>query len=209
MTRPNDAGKLVAHIRDSQDRECREVLAQAREQAQQFVATAWRSARRRVRATVAQERELMAREETLAAARLHTAQRTHVQRRQQTLLSQAMRHLETTLKQQWLKRDAADAWIRRACHAAREHLPSGEWELVHGEAWSAMHDAVCRDLLAAHGDTVWHDSVDPRIEAGLRVKCRGVVVDATLRSLLDDRQLQADLLDAMGADSCEVPTDDE
>ena len=209
MTRPKDADKLVAHIHQSQDRECRQVLEQASEQVDRLVASAWRSARRRVHETVARERELLAREETLAAARLHTAQRTHVQRRQQALLSQAMQHLENVLAQQWLERDAAGAWIRRACDAARESLPAGEWELVHGESWTAMHEGVCRDLLAARGDPVWHDSVDPRIEAGLRVKCKGVVVDATLRSLLDDRQLQAELLGALGVESCEVVTSDE
>lgn len=205
MTQPNDAGKLIAHIHASQNEECRKVLAQAREQAEKIVAAAWRSSRRRVHVNVAHERELMAREETLAAARLHTAQRMHAQTRQQALLSESLLQLETTLKHRWSEHEAAAAWIGRACRAAHLRLPPGEWELVHGEIWTSMHESLCNEMLEDRKGYGWRDSVDPRIEAGLRVKCHGVVVDATLRTILDDRRLQTDLLGALGVETREVP----
>lgn len=202
MTRQHDASKLIEHIHASQAGECQRILDQACEQARAIIKSARRAARQRVHQTVAHERQLLAREEILAHARLHTAERSHVQKRQRALLSAAMEMLEAELKAQWQQQDAAAAWITRACHAARDTLPDGDWQLEHGEDWSELHRDVCGGLIAPPG---WHETLDPSIDAGLRVKCQGVVVDATLKTILQDRRLQGDLLSALDVHNCEVP----
>ena len=204
MKGPQDASALVEHVRASQARECESLLAEARAEAARVVSAAFRAAREAVGAVVAEERGLMTREETLAAARVHTARREHLQRRQQALLAAAMHELETVLTRRWQERDTARAWIRQLCADAHARLPSGEWTLVHGEDWSEVHAGVCGELLRRDPTRSWHTELDAAIAAGLRIKSGGVVVDGTLQALLADVRLQADVLAALDVHDREV-----
>lgn len=199
-----DVERLIAHIRDSQQRECAQILAAARDEAARVVSGAYREASRRLHTSIVAERELLAREQQLAAARLHTAQREHAQQRQQLLLESAMQALEGELLARWRDPVACAEWLRRIIGQALELLPHSGWCIVRGPLWDEAHVAALQAVLEAAKIAGVQADTDDTIRAGLRIHAGGVVLDATLDGLLRDRKVQEQLLAELFAANAEL-----
>jgi len=207
MTRQRDASALIAHIRASQAQECERLVTEAREAAHRLLREARQAAGRRVREAVAAERERIAREQALAAARVHTAERECAQQRLQALFGQALSRLESALLARWDEPGPAARWIESLVAQAAGVLPTRAWTLVHGDAcWAAHHEQAWARAIGSCGATTEKIETVPALRAGLRIRAQGVVLDATLDALLGDRRLREALLDALDTTNPSDPT---
>lgn len=198
MSQGQDAHRLIEHIRASQARECEGLIEAARAQAQALLQEARRSAARRLHATVMAERERIAREQALAEARIHTAERECAQQRLQGLFDRALSQLELALLARWAEPGPAARWIEALVAQAAAALPTRDWTLVRGgPCWQAHHEAAWSQAVAACGARTASVEQVADLHAGLRIRAQGVVLDATLATLLADRHLREALLEAL------------
>lgn len=162
---------------------CAAELAAARERSRGLLAEARREARRRLHEGAAAERARLAEGLATAQARLATAQRAHARRRALALLAAARPRLPQALRELWRQPASRAAWVAHLLDAAGRALPTGPWRIEHAPEW----DEAERQALAARLGPGVELVVDPGIEAGLRVRCDGNRVDATLQALLAEQ----------------------
>jgi hypothetical protein len=176
---------LVDLVAADRARLCDEILGEAHARAQGLRADARDRARRRIRQVFEEQRAR--RDERLAAAeaRLATERRLHAQQHLSARLRLASDALPQALQALWQEQEGRATWARTVLQAAKLRLPPGPWRLAHPVDWRT--DERERALQGAAWDATPHCEADPRITAGLRVACGGIVLDGTLEGLLADR----------------------
>ena len=190
---------LLDLVESDRARQCDRLLGEAHERARSLRADARTAARARMRQVFAEQRAR--RDERLAAAeaRLATERRRHEQQRLAAWLRLASDALPSALRALWREDQARSAWACAVLAAARLRLPPGAWRIAHAADWpeeeraQVLHGAVPESTPC---------TADPRIAAGLKVVCGGIVLDGTLEGLLADRSdFEARLLQHLEAAS--------
>jgi hypothetical protein len=192
------ARALLELIEADRERQCGQILGQAKRNADAHRAQAYAEARTRLRQAFEAQR-LRCRERIAAEqAQLATRRRLHAQQRTSTLLRLAWQQLPAELLALWREPDSRAAWVTQVLEFARARLPGGSWDIVHAPDWP---DAQQRTLLAGLAVAPVLRA-DARIRAGLKVLAHGNVLDATLDGLLADRaEFEAQLLRRLEADA--------
>jgi hypothetical protein len=166
-------------------RQCAQILGDAHARAVALRTQAHADARARMRQAFAEQR--LRRRELIAAAqaRLATHRRLHEQQRTSALLRLAWEQLPGELLALWQQPAARAAWVAHVLAAARAHMPSGSWRIVHAPDWPAGERHVLVQA-AASGEAPAFEA-DAAIRAGLKIVADGNVIDGTLAGLLADR----------------------
>jgi hypothetical protein len=186
MKAEDRASALVALVDADRASRARAILDPALGRAREEVAHARRAARSRVTTAIAEERAAFAARIAAAEARLATARRMVRQRRLKALLADGWERLPRALAARWDDADGRERWIDAAVRSAATILPATGWEVRGPASWSEGERARLTASLAARGIGATCEAT-PRIEAGIRVACRNVEIDATLGGLLDER----------------------
>lgn len=180
---------LLDLIEVDRGRQRSQMLGEARSRADELRAQASSDARRRLRATFAEERQRQRESIVAARARLATQRRLHEQQRTAALLRLAWQQLPDELMALWLDPQGRAAWVARAMAEACAHLPApadSPWRIVHAPDWPAAEREKLAPPAGEHG-AVFRFEADPSIRAGLKIVAVGNAVDGTLGGLLADR----------------------
>lgn len=201
------AQALLDLVETDRRQQCSAALDGAQARAAAQIAQAQAQARARMRQTFAEQR--LRRRESVAAAlaRLATQRRLHAQQHTAALLRLAWQQLPVELQALWQHPPTRAAWVAQVLASAREHLPPGNWRIVHAADWPAPErQALAEELSAAPahqpgqpaagpGSAAPVFEADPSLAAGLKVLAGGNVIDGTLTALLADRaEFEARLL---------------
>jgi hypothetical protein len=88
------------------------------------------------------------------------------------------------LEARWRDSEHRRAWISAAVRQADLLLSARSWRIEHGKGWLPEEQHELEALAGKRGSrTIGWDSV-PQIRAGMRVRCEGVCLDATVEGLL-------------------------
>jgi len=187
MNPPDPERALLDLVEADRVERCTAIGREADEAAQALLRDARKSARERVGEAMKVERRRL--RDRLAAldAALATQTRLHEQRRLRALLDEAWRRLPIALEARWRDAGGRREWTRQILDGARSELERGDWSLRYAPGWpDEERDAAIAELAAA-GFPVVAATPDAAMRAGLQVRSRGNVLDATLAGLLADR----------------------
>ncbi len=175
---------LLDLVDGDRERQCAQILGEARTRAAAVRSQAQAEARTRLRQTFDEQRRALQAQVAAAQARLATQQRLHAQQRSSLLLGLARQQLPAALQARWTQPAARAAWVTRVLDVAHARLPAAGWRVVHAGDWPADEAAAAAKALAqrGHGDAVFEP--DAGTAAGLRVVAGGNAVDGSLQGLL-------------------------
>lgn len=183
---------LLDLVDGDRERQCAQVLGEARARATALRSQARAEARTRLRQTFEAQRHALQAQVAAAQARLATQQRLHAQQRTSLLLGLAQRQLAAALHARWVQATARATWVAHVLDVAHARLPAQGWRVMHAGDWPADEAAAVAAALAqrGHGDAAFE--ADAGMAAGLKVSAGGNVVDGSLHGLL----AEADEIDA-------------
>lgn len=178
---------LLDEIEQQVNAECRAILTAGEEEAKAIVAAAHASARARMRDAILAMRREGSRRLRQAKAQRSTRERMSVEARMADVLKRATPRLADAVAQRWQSGKSRRLWIEAAARLARARLVESDWIVEHPPQWNDEDGrAFVSAAGAANANTIRFE-VGPGLIAGLRVRARGAVLDATPESFLGDR----------------------
>jgi hypothetical protein len=179
--------RLVDLVIGQRDEECLALLDRARDESMALLEKAHGGARRHVHEAAEAERRRARSNLRSAKAELETLKHRHEQQLSMVLLQQAWQRLPTRLAQRWTDAGARKAWIEAALKAALQHLPEGQWRIVHAPNFSAEDEQRLRQSTRFAQAPILQ--LDETLDSGLIIHCGGVSLDASGAGLLRDKTL--------------------
>jgi len=177
------ASALLETLRADLEQRCRAELDAAAERARSIE----RAARGEARAKFAAARELERQRYELALQRARSAVETRLRERAhasgRAIVADAWQRLPAALARRWQDADGREDWIRHAVRDARQRLRGTDWQVEHAPGMSEPEWRRC----AADGAPAIRFAEDSTLDAGLRIRAEGAVLDATAAGLLADR----------------------
>ncbi|MGF1614143.1 MAG: hypothetical protein ACFCVA_09590 [Gammaproteobacteria bacterium] len=192
--------RLLALVREYQERECRGLRARAEEKAAALGREAWSDARARLQQAIVEGRARARDRLQQAWAELDTERRRQRQHVDAALLAYAWEQLEAGLIERWRTRNGRHLWITHGVHTAIAVLPERPWVVIHPLDWGAADRLTFAEACPGrpHGSSEFR--CDEALQAGLLIRCDGVVLDMTCQGLLADREaIESGLLALRGS----------
>jgi len=183
---------LLELVDGDRERQCTQILDEARARAAALQSQARGEARKRLRQTFEEQRHALQAQVAAAQARLATQQRLHAQQRTSLLLGLARQQLPAALQARWTLPAARAAWVARVLDVAHARLPAAGWRVVHAGDWPADERVAAAASLVQRGHAQTSFEADAAMAAGLKVIAGGNIVDGSLAGLL----AEADDIDA-------------
>jgi vacuolar-type H+-ATPase subunit E/Vma4 len=162
----------------------RQIMSEAEARARELVQTARREAARRFRAALADQRERGRRRIDAARAELATSERKRRQELARQLLDRAWNALERELSERWQDPESRARWTAALVERGLSVLPKAGWLIEHPAKLGPERLDPCIAEVSGHAPNL---VAHPGIQAGLRITCAGVRLDASLEGLLADR----------------------
>lgn len=188
-------GVLMQLLEQSRDSQCKEALEQAEAQANALRRSARKLARERVSRAAHEERERHDYEVRMVEAEIETEQRKRARRRDLALIEAGRGALREALGAQWRERDARQAWAKAMVSAAAEVLLGREWLLEHPADWPAEECDAVLAYVREHCDARIEAKPVDELDAGLRIRSAGALVDMSIPGLLaNQRTIEGELL---------------
>ena len=193
---------LLDLVDGDRERQCAQIVGEARARAAALRNQAQAEARTRMRQTFVEQRRTLQAQVAAAQARLATQQRLHAQHRTSLLLGLARQQLPAALQDRWVQPAARAAWVAQVLDVAHARLPATRWRIVHAGDWSADERAAAAASLAQRDHVETDFAADAGMAAGLKVLAGGNVVDGSLQGLLAETdEVDAALLRRLEAQS--------
>lgn len=193
------AEALKALLEQSRESQCRELREKAGLRARELTRRARRQARERVSKAAHEERARLEREVRMVEAEIETELRRRERERDLALIGAGRKALREALEARWQDRDQRLQWAAAAMQEAREVLFGREWTLEHPADWAAEErDAAIAYAREKCGAAVSATAV-PDLAHGLRIRCKGALVDMSARGLMAHaRAIEGALLAEVG-----------
>jgi hypothetical protein len=190
---------LIGEIDRQSDAECRTILEAADAESRTIVADAFAAARRHVHEAFEDMRRDGQRRLARAEAQIATELRVRDQARAAGNLRDGCPVLVDAVADRWSDPVARRHWTASVAEAARLRLRPGAWTVEHPADWASDEQAVFLAHLGADCRAEVRFVTSDDVDAGLRVRADGAVLDATPERLLADKPaVQALLLAAIG-----------
>lgn len=179
--------RLLEIVDDYQKQQCEELLVKAKEQAGQVVRNTYRSARKRLRTHIQEDRQQL--DQSLAAVRAkrHTFMMQQKHQGSQKFLQDCWKLLSTKLEQRWNNFEYRQQWAKTVVDIALLALPDTEWQIEHVDGWEQSEQKQLMQYLSGQSQINVEFKAVQDINTGLRISAGGAVVDGTLEGLLSDR----------------------
>ena len=188
---------LIAQLRRYESDQVGEILERGHASAHALVAGALAEARASVSKAVGRERSRRQAARTKASARDETRARLAVQLRLGEVLAAGWTQLPDLLAERWQHPEQRQHWCLAALTLARQLLLGNKFLIEYAPGPS---QAEITAMAAACGERQVTLQSAPALGAGLRVTAPGAVLDASVDSLLADRErIQSMLLAAYQA----------
>jgi hypothetical protein len=186
---------LVRRVNDDRERRCAQIRTAAESQAKEIARSGRAEARASVHKAVRQERARVAQglREAQARAELEASRRAQLKTR--SLLEQMWTQIGGALETRWRDPEHRRSWIAAALRQAELLLRGEDWSIEHGEGWSSEERVRLEDLAGKSAARTIEWRRDPALRSGLRIRCAGACLDATVDGLLArDADIEADFL---------------
>jgi hypothetical protein len=186
---------LVQRVNDDREQRCRQILSAAESQAHEIARSGRAEARVGVQKAVREERARVVQglREAQGRAELEASRRAQLKAR--SLLEQMWTRIGAALESRWRDPEHRRSWIAAALRQADLLLSGQAWSIEHGEGWSSEERARLEDLAGRGGARTIEWRHDPALRSGLRIRCAGAALDATVEGLLARRaDIEADFL---------------
>ena len=187
--------RLLEMVLQRREQECRQLQGRALEEAQELLRSAYRKARDQLHENTESERERARIRIGAARAELETLRRQRAQQLGSVVLAAAWERLPRRLAECWTDPAGRAAWIAGALEQALVRLPAGPWRIRHP---AGLGEAELGSLVRSVAERLSHSPelvADGDLETGLIFDCAGVILDASGRGLLEDRDaIEARLL---------------
>ena len=178
------AEALKALLEQSRESQCRELREQAELQARELTRRARHQARERVSNAAHEERARLEREVRMVEAEIETEQRRRERERDLALLAAGRGALREALEARWQDRDQRLQWAVATLQEARDVLFGREWTLEHPAEWAEQE----RDAAIAYArekcDAELNATAVRDLTHGLRIRCKGALVDMSVAGLM-------------------------
>lgn len=186
---------LMDLLEKSRSTHCTGVREQAELQAQEIRRRARRIARERVSKAAHEERERLEREIRRVEAEIETEQRKRERLRDMALIEAGRERLARALAARWESPAERARWAETAVLEAAEVLLRREWTLEHPADWPAEErDRAIEFAGARCGATVTAKAAGG-LDAGLRIRSGGALVDMSIPGLLaNEHSIEGNLL---------------
>lgn len=189
------ADALMQLLEQSRDAQCQEVRERAGLQAAEFRRAARKQARERVSRAAHEERERLDREVRMVEAEIETEQRKRARRRDMALLAAGRDTLREALAARWKNRAERAEWAEVAVLEAGEVLLGREWTLEHPASWADEERDAALALAAERCGAQVTAKAVAELDAGLRIRSEGALVDLSIPGLLANvRTIEGELL---------------
>ena len=193
------AEALKELLEQSRESQCRELREQAELQARELTRRARRQARERVSQAAHEERARLEREVRMVEAEIETEQRRRERERDLALIDAGRTALREALEARWQERDQRLQWAAATMQEAREVLFGRAWTLEHPADWAGEE----RDAAIAYAREKCDAEVSatpvPDLAHGLRIRCKGALVDMSATGLMaHTRAIEGALLAEVG-----------
>lgn len=190
---------LLQRVAADLDRHCAQLRESAERQARELLRSARKDALANVHGAVSRERRHA--EQALRQAEASAALEVRQRAQQATLaLLQAMwAAIFGVFEARWADAARRKSWLQSAVHQACALLSEHTWRIEHGPDWSEDERAALARLAAGEGQHNPRREIelvcDPMLRAGIRIKTPGVCLDATAQGLLASRaQIESEFL---------------
>ena len=178
------ADALKELLEQSREQQCRELKERAAHEARELRRRARRQGRERVSRAAKEERARLEREVRLVEAEIETELRRRERLRDLALLEAGREVLREALAARWQDREQRLQWAAVTMQEARDVLFGREWILEHPADWAdEERDAAilyAREQCGAEVSAAPADELD----AGLRIRCKGALVDMSVAGLM-------------------------
>lgn len=178
---------LLQRVTRDRDERCAQMRTTADTQAREILRSARTDARASMHAAVAQERSRLAQGLRQAEARAELEARRRAQQETQIVLQHMWAEIAAALETRWRDPTQRREWIDAAVRQADMIMPARSWRIEHGPGWTSAERSDLEAFAREHAERTieWVPGTD--VQAGLRVRCEGVCLDATPRGLLARR----------------------
>jgi len=178
---------LVQRITDHREQRCRQIRSAAESQALEIARSGRAEARASVHQAVSQERARVAQGLRQAQARAELESSRRAQLKTRALLDEMWTQIGAALETRWRSPEHRRGWIAAALREADLLLSGRAWSIEHGEGWSSEERAWLEDLAGEGGARTIEWRPDAALRSGLRIRCAGAALDATVDGLLARR----------------------
>ncbi len=177
---------LLGVVVDNREKRCQDIRDRARQQAAEIIGQAYTKGRARLHRHVGELREKYRLEVTSATARNQTLLRQQHHKEERAILDVAWPMLRTAMMALWQQQETRCQWIESAIETAKQRLRQQGWRIEHPPDFS-KDDRQCIERMLTGGEKPELSPCDD-IEAGIRIRLDGAVIDATLSGLLRQKR---------------------
>lgn len=174
---------MLQRVERDRDQRCGQLRAAAESQARELLRSGRTEARANMHKAVAQERARVTQGLRQAEARAELEARWRAQRETQRILQQMWQEIPGVLEARWRIPEHRQSWIEAAVRQAGLLLNARAWRIEHGGGWPDAERRQLEQLAAAQGVHAIEWSSEADTLAGIRIRCEGVCLDATIRGL--------------------------
>jgi F0F1-type ATP synthase delta subunit len=178
---------LLAIVVENREKRCAQVRDRAREEANAIIRQAHERSRAHMHKHITALREKYRLRLSSAIARNQTRLRQQHQKVDRTILDIAWPLLRAALIALWEDPPARGQWLQAAMASAAERLRQTAARVEHPSGLSQDEIAELKQQYADSFGSVPIFQARDDIEAGLRIRADGTVIDATLEGLLQQR----------------------
>lgn len=193
------AEALKALLEQSREKQCRELKERAALEAREIRRRARRQGRERVSRAAHEERARLEREVRLVEAEIETEQRRRERLRDLALIEAGRGALRQALAARWQDREQRLQWAAATMQEARAVLFGREWTLEHPADWAAEERDAAVLYAREKCDATVTATAAEELAAGLRIRCKGALVDMSVAGLMaHGRAIEGALLAEIG-----------
>jgi hypothetical protein len=186
---------LLELLEQSRSSHCSEAHEGAELQAAELRRRARKQARERVSKAVREDRERMEHEVRMVEAEIETVHRKRARTRDMALIEAGRAALAEVLAARWNDPAERRHWTEAALTDAAGVLLSREWTLEHPADWPAEERDRAIAFAREHFSAVLSATPADGLDAGLRVRSAGALVDMSIPGLLaNERTIEGQLL---------------
>lgn len=191
---------LLELVKQSREKHCREVLDNARAEADRIRRAARKQAREKISQTVRDERQRMNNEVRMAEAEIETEQRRRGRRRELALLKAGRKALAEALEARWQEPANRRLWaqgalIETATIVRSTTVRAREWTMEHPVDWAEEEIDPIVQYAQQHFQATVRPQPSEALGAGVRIRSQGVLIDMSIAGLLANEQtMEGELL---------------
>lgn len=187
--------RLLEVIRQYQDKQCENILAQTKADIKSIYRGAYSESRQRLHQNIVGSRREM--QEKIAAARARAVTEIKIIRNKAVceMLGEMRKELEQALKLRWKSVKSRQQWLSKVISQALEILPASNWILIHPSDLTGKEKDFIQAQIGSHAGIKLKLKEVKGTPAGISISSEGAVVDGTLQGLLTDRtRIEAEFL---------------